>query len=94
MKHEMLWQTKSLAEDCYARLSNARGQRNRLVHEGRVPDSDVVIGLWSAICELLETASDVSMERLANMGRWNHQPSVRVNRANFEGWNFLAQALK
>ena len=93
VKHEMLWQIKVLSEGSYARLSNARGQRNRLVHEGRVPDLDAVTGLWPALCEMLEIASDVSMERLSRMGVWNHQPSTRVGKTNFDSWNAIVRTL-
>jgi hypothetical protein len=93
VKHEMLWQIKVLSEVSYARLSNARGQRNRLVHEGRVPDLDAVTGLWPALCEMLEIASEVPMERLSSMGIWNHQPSTRVGQTNFDSWNSLVRTL-
>lgn len=93
VKHELLWQVKVLSEDSYARLSSARGQRNRLVHEGRVPDMDFVTGLWPALCEMLEVASRVSMANLSSMGIWNHQPSIRVGKTNFDGWDSLVKKL-
>lgn len=94
VKHEMLWQIKVLTEVSYAGLSNARRQRNHLVHDGRVPDLDAVTGLWPALCEMLGIASEVSMERLARMGAWNHQPSARVGETNFDSWNSLVRTLK
>lgn len=93
VKHELLWQIKVLSEDSYARLSNARGQRNRLVHEGRIPDMDSVTELWPALCEMLEDASDVPMKKLGTMGVWNHQPATRVGKTDFVNWNSLVQKL-
>lgn len=93
VRHELLWQIKVLSEDSYARLSNARGQRNRLVHEGRIPDIDSVTGLWSALCEMLEIASELSMKKLGAMGVWNHQPATRVGKTNFVSWDSLVQKL-
>lgn len=93
VRHEILWQTQLLSEESYASLSSARGQRNNLLHEGRVPNLATVTGLWPAICELLATASGESMERLLSMGHWNHQPSKRVGKTNFDGWHAAVQAL-
>lgn len=93
VKHELLWQSKVLRENCYASLSIARSQRNRLVHEGRVPDMDSVTGLWPALCEMLEVASGVSMAKLSSMGVWNHQSSTRVVNSNFDNWDSLVKQL-
>jgi hypothetical protein len=93
VKHELLWQIKVLSEGSYESLSNARGQRNHLVHKGRVPNMDSVTRLWPALCEMLEVASAVPMTRLLSMGVWNHQPSTRVGKTNFDSCNSLAQKL-
>jgi len=93
VRHELLWQIKVLSEDSYARLSNARGQRNRLVHEGRTPDMGPVTGLWSALCEMLELASEIPMGKLGTMGVWNHQPATRVGKTNFVSWDSVVQRL-
>jgi len=93
VKHELLWQIKVLSEPSYARLSNARKQRNDLVHKGSEPDMDSVTGLWPALCEMLEVASGVSMAKLAGMAAWNHQPLTRVGKTNFDIWNSLVQKL-
>jgi hypothetical protein len=87
IKHELLWQVKALSEQTYAGLGIARSQRNKLVHEGRVPDMESVTGLWPALCEMLEVASGVSMGPLASMNVWNHQPSTRVGKTNFDSWD-------
>jgi hypothetical protein len=60
VKHELLWQTKFLSEDCFGALSLARKQRNDLVHEGTIPDFDVIKNLWECLFELFETASGIS----------------------------------
>lgn len=93
VKHEMLWQLKLLSDEGYARLGAARKQRNNLLHEGRTPDLPSVTNLWSAVCELLATASGEPMERLLNMEPWNHQPSRPVGKTNFDGWTAVTLAL-
>ncbi len=93
VKHELLSITTVISADCYSRLSSARDQRNDLVHEGRVPDMDAVTGLWPALCEILKTASGVSMEQLESLGQWNHQPSTRVGKTNFDSWDATVKNL-
>lgn len=93
VRHELLWQLQLLSEDDYVKLGAARKQRNDLLHEGRAPDLAVVRDLWSAVCKLLATASGESMEKLLSMGHWNHQPSKRVGKTNFDGWHAVVQAL-
>lgn len=93
VKHELLWQIKALSEQSYGRLSIARSQRNKLVHEGRVPDMEAVTGLWPALCEMLEFASGVSMAQLKSLGQWNHQPSTRVGKTNFDSWDATVKNL-
>lgn len=87
VKHELLLQIQVLSEDCYTRLNAARSKRNDLVHEGKSSDMGAVIELWPALCEMLETASGVSMGPLASLGAWNHQPSTRVGKTNFDSWD-------
>lgn len=60
VKHELLWQTKFLSEDCFSALSLARQQRNILVHDGNVPDFEVIQNLWGNLHELLESASGIN----------------------------------
>lgn len=93
VKHEILWQLQLLPEDDYARLGSARRQRNNLLHEGRAPELAVVMDLWTAVCNLLATASGESMEKLLNMGHWAHQPSTRVGKTNFDSWNAVVRVL-
>lgn len=93
VKHELLWQVQVLSSDSYARLNDARRQRNGLVHDGQIPNLESVTGLWPAICELLGVASESPMERLAGMGIWNHQLSTRVGKTNFDSWDSMIKKL-
>ncbi|PTR05297.1 hypothetical protein C8R32_1241, partial [Nitrosospira sp. Nsp5] len=94
VKHELLWQTKFLSENCFAALSSARKQRNNLVHEGVIPDSDVIKNLWGCIFELFESASGVSpigMRRLA----FFEVPDLRFpEKNNFDEWLVLSEKLR
>lgn len=67
VKHELLWQTKFISEDCFSALSIARQQRNKLVHDGNVPDFEVIQNLWGNLHELLESASSVSPIKMRNL---------------------------
>lgn len=93
VKHELLSIATVISADCYSRLSSARDRRNDLVHEGRVPDMGAVTGLWPALCEILKTASGVSMEQLESLGQWNHQPSTRVGKTKFDSWDATVKKL-
>lgn len=64
VKHELLWQSQTLSDSCFAALSLARKSRNNLVHEGIIPDFVVIENLWINIFELLETASTVSLKSM------------------------------
>lgn len=92
-KHKLLFERGRLSEDCYSRLDTARQARNDLLHEGKAPGIEPVVGLWPAICEMLTTASGVVMARLQEMRHWNHQRGNRVGHTNFDGWQAVVQAL-
>lgn len=92
-KHKLLLQLGAISDDCYARLDTARSSRNDLLHEGKSPHVDTVIGVWPALCEMLSAASELPLDRLANIGNWNHQPASRVGKTNFDGWGALANSL-
>ena len=67
VKHELLWQTKFISEDCFSALSLARQQRNKLVHDGNVPDFEVIQNLWWNLHELLESASGINSIKMRNL---------------------------
>jgi hypothetical protein len=94
VKHELLWQTKFLSENSFTALSSARKQRNNVVHEGVIPDSDVIKNLWGCIFELFESASGISpigMGRLA----FFEVPDLRFpEKNNFDEWLVLSEKLR
>lgn len=63
----MLWQTKFISEDCFSALSLARQQRNKLVHDGNVPDFEVIQNLWGNLHELLESASGINSIKMRKL---------------------------
>lgn len=90
VKHKLLRLSKIISKECYKPLNQARGNRNKLVHEGIVPDLQVVVALWKALPELIEVASGIrglGVRRLRGSGANNW---VIPARTNFDEWAELA----
>ncbi len=89
VKHELLWQTKLLSDQCYEALSVARKLRNDLVHRGDAPDFIAISNLWKNLSEMFETASGINldgMRRLLPLG----SPSLGLpHKGNFDEWKKL-----
>lgn len=79
VKLELLWQTKNLSEECYRELSQARKARNRLAHEGAIPDHHAIKSLWNGILELLEGTSNVGRLGLRQLLTLVHTPTRRIS---------------
>ena len=93
-KQELLSLSKIICEDCHKALSQARRKRNDLVHEGVVPDIQVVEALWKALPELIEVASGIralGVRKLWGSGANNWAIPARTN---FDEWTELAIKVK
>lgn len=62
VKQELLYQTGIISESILASLFEARKARNKLVHEGMSVDKKIAIRLFSAVTQLLATASGKEIE--------------------------------
>ncbi len=93
VKHELLWQANVLSEDCFSKLFSARAQRNKLVHEGTVPDFSVIVGLWSGLTELLEVASGLSLNGMRKLTTVEYQDTGLTAKVNFDEWITLSKNL-
>lgn len=90
-KQQLLRLSKTIGKECHKALSQARGKRNDLVHDGFVPDLQVVEALWKALPELIEVASgirELGVRRLWGGGANNCAIPVRTN---FDEWAELTQ---
>ncbi len=94
VKHELLWQTKFLSEDCFATLSSARKQRNNLVHEGVIPDLDVIKNLWECMFELFESASGISPIGMRRLAFFQAPEPGFPEKNNFDEWLVLSENLR
>lgn len=89
-KQQLLRLSKIISKECHKALSQAREKRNDLVHDGTVPDLQIVEVLWKALPELVEVASgirDMGMRRLW-VGGANYWAIPA--RTNFDEWAELA----
>lgn len=89
-KHQLLRLSKIISRECHKALCQARGKRNKLVHDGIVPDLKIIEALWKALPELTEVASgirELGMRRLEANGANTWAIPAR---ANFDEWAELA----
>ena len=93
VKHELLWQTKFISEDCFAALSLARKQRNDLVHRGIIPDFAVIANLWKGMFELFETASGIDQIGMRQLVPIEPPELGFPENNNFDEWINLSKEL-
>ena len=93
VKHELLWQTKLLSEECFEALSMARQQRNKLVHDGTVPNFKIIENLWKNIHELIESTSGVSPIKMRQLAPFKAPELELPKNYNFEEWKTLSNSL-
>lgn len=89
-KHKLLRLSKIITKECYTALCQARGKRNDLVHDGTVPDMQIIDTLWKALPELLEQASGVrALGARKLLGSSTNSWGIPA-RTNFDEWSELA----
>ncbi len=109
VKHELLWQTKFISEECYVSLSLARQSRNDLVHKGGIPDPTTIGNLWKGIFELLESASGIAQLGMRQLITFVETPTTTLvfqfnrpieypelgfpEKNNFDEWQELSNKL-
>lgn len=93
VKHELLWQTKFISENCYSALSSARQRRNKLVHEGLVPEVLIIINLWNNLPELFEKASGLNEFGIRKLSLVNVLETNSQRNYNFDDWAKLSKTL-
>lgn len=89
-KHQLLRLSRIISKECHKALCLARSKRNDLVHDGIVPDLQIVEALWKAVPQLIEVASgiqELGVRRLWGGGANNWAIPARTN---FDEWTELA----
>jgi hypothetical protein len=92
-KHILLCLSNIFNKDCYRVLSSARRKRNALVHEGVVPDADLIERLWSVLPELIEAASGTGPLGLRRLSGGAVEDWDIPSRTDFDEWVTLAKSL-
>jgi len=91
-KQQQLRLSKIISKKCHVTLSNARNARNDLVHDGVVPNLEIIEGLWNVIPELLEFASNIQplgLRKLSGTGASSWSIPIKTN---FDEWMQLSQS--
>ncbi len=98
MKLKVLKEGKIISENCYDILDNVRNKRNDLVHEGKLPDHNLVEKLWIVLFEMFEIASNKKLDKLYeitidkqsnNVKRFydnTHKELINKKNTNFDEW--------
>lgn len=64
MKLKVLKEGKVISKNCYDILDMARDERNDLVHEGKLPNYNLVEKLWIVLFEMFEIAFNKKLDKL------------------------------
>ncbi len=92
-KQQLLRLSKVISKECHKTLSQARDERNDLVHRGIVPSDQAIDVLWKALPELIEVASGIGtlgMKGLRRGGSINWDIPARTN---FDEWVELSSKI-
>ena len=92
-KHKILHETKTITEQIFQILLINRKDRNKLLHDGIMPNRENVIKLWAILLDLLEVAIDIKLEKLQKNSKMilnrnldSHIKDITPKKTNFEQW--------
>lgn len=93
IKHDVLHEIKIINEQTFQILKSNRTDRNKLLHDGIIPDRKNVIKLWTILLDLLEVAIDTKLEKLQKNSKMilnrnldSHIKDITPKKTNFEQW--------
>jgi hypothetical protein len=90
VRHEFLLETQLISNDCFTALSSARNSRNDLVHEGLIPDFDVIHNLGGCMFELFELASGINQLEMRRLVPIKYPELGFPEKSNFDEWHNLS----
>lgn len=100
IKHDILHEIKILNEQTFQILKRNRTDRNKLLHNGTIPNRENVIQLWTILLDLLEVAIETKLEKLQknsimilNRNLYNHVKNITPKKTNFEQWKKYSEIL-
>lgn len=96
-RHALLKKAGYISEPSLDVLDMARRQRNKLAHDGSLPEFEVVESLWFSLISLIEEHSKVSLQKLRQCTSIEHEKFNRhfppgfsketnITRAKFPEW--------
>ena len=98
-KHDILHEIKIINEQTFQILKSNRTDRNKLLHDGEIPDRENVIKLWTILLDLLEVAIDTKLEKLQKNSKMilnrnldSHIKDITPKKTNFEQWEIDAES--
>ncbi|MCG3668582.1 hypothetical protein L5F24_11300 [Aliarcobacter butzleri] len=93
IKHTILHETQVINEQTFQILIKNRKDRNKLLHEGIIPNRENVILLWDTLINLLEVVADIKVLKLQKISKQiltsnfeNHVKNIVPKKTNFEQW--------
>jgi hypothetical protein len=99
-KHDVLHEIKIINEQTFQILISNRTDRNKLLHDGIIPDRENVIKLWTILLDLLEVAIDTKLEKLQKNSKMildrnldSHIKNTTPKKTNFVQWKKDAKSL-
>lgn len=99
-KHDVLHEIKIISEQTFQILKSNRTDRNKLLHDGIMPNRENVIKLWTILLDLLEVAIDTKLEKLQknstmilNRNLDNHIKHITPKKTNFKQWKKDVESL-
>lgn len=91
-KHDVLHEIKIINEQTFQILKSNRTDRNKLLHDGIIPDRENVIKLWTILLDLLEVAIETKLEKLQKNSKMINKnldspiKDITPKKTNFEQW--------
>ena len=77
----------------FSGLSKARKQRNNLVHEGTIPEFEVIRNLWNCIFELIESTSGIDLTQMRRLIPVEADVLTTPGKTNFDAWKILSKSI-
>lgn len=100
IKHDVLHEIKIINEQTFQILKSNRTDRNKLLHDGIIPDRENVIKLWTILLDLLEVGIDTKLEKLQKNSKMilnrnldSHIKDITPKKTNFVQWKKDAENL-
>lgn len=101
MKHKVFFESKIISNESFQILNIARTSRNKLLHEGKLPEHKIVENLWIVLFDMFELSSGKKLDKLYSLTvnkqtkqlkrfyNNNYDKKINSKNTNFDEWNDL-----